>query len=981
MNSRVLKLLVCVVLFFTFTPNTQVFAYADLTNFNTYIDNLDISYEDLSLTPKELSAIEELRQNGGITYAMHENDNTIYMIYQQISEVFDIDATPVIYDDYAILLNDVATGKVDFTGSMLPTKERLALFDFTTSTHKDKTFLFIKHDDYDLINSKEINRSRVLRVGYPTGFALDGLLSDNFKQSFEYELTEIRSIDEAVKLIKDNKIDMVFSDISWYGELVALENYMGIDYTEYIDNYFSGNLTKKGTNKELISAINKMYAETDALVELQDQIDNYYEDATIYALIDKYYDIINHNKTHKIYISEYRPYVYKENGAYTGLFIDLLGKIFDRFDVNYEFVLNNDLNYNYLPENEIAVTLPVFITDETREKYNLTIPITESNMTVITKPDNFSESFTQVKDLEIQKVGAVGNSYMYDYLEEVFINPENVTYYTSLKELVSAIESGEVKFGIVPYEEFNKYAIEEQITHISVMDSLELPKYSIALATPKTEQGLQYESILSSVISIMNYSDLEDKYLSTRPEMETVYENKNEVLASTIHMIIFTGLFAIAFLCALININQKRANTDYLTKLRNRRTLDVYIKSIKSKKNMSIAYIDLDNFKLINDVYGHHYGDRVIVYVANELLKLSKYSRSFRVGGDEFIIIYNNEQLNFHEKIKTILDKTIKIEQTDIKVEGSIGNLNLETYSDFDVEDLINLVDYAMISAKRSGKNVVVEITDDLVTNYVTIRDLRNALEKEQYEDSVKFYLESIKDNDTINGFCLVAKCHHDNHFINYNELRIHMSNKLVLSKIGLLIFEKLCITINQVNENTKVKMKYIYELETGSVNEQTILSLAIILAEYNIKPSDITLRIDPNIFNGSKGVYYVELLNKLGCKISIDFYKINGESLLYLNYLDFSLVELDLSGLLEFLKNKYPEDPNAVFTEFSSNLALEKIIEICNAFNTDLLLYTFDNDYMSLVINHLKEQLSMKIYIIEKENLTLLDEYLANFK
>ncbi len=980
MSRKLLSLLLCLIMIFIITPVEQVDAYSDLTSFNKYIDDLEISYKDLNLTPQETAYIKQLQQEG-IIYGMYNTDYTVRMIFEQISKVFDIPVIAVTYTNYEELLADVESGAIDFTGSMIPTEERLEKFDFTTSTHKDKTFLYITHENLEVITSENSDKTRVLKVGYPSGFALDGLLSDYFKESFNYELVTIDSLEEAVELLETGPLDMIFGDITWYGELVNIENYMALDYSEYIDTFFSSNPTKKGTHQELISAINKMYAETNALVELQNQIDYYYEEAALNALKVKYYNDLNRDKVNKIFVSEYLPYVYTENGNYTGLSIDLISEIFNTFDLKYEFVSINDIDASILAERDFAVTLPVFITPETKEKYHLTIPIAESNMAVITKPSNTSQYFTSIESLELQQIGALNTYYMHDYVDEVFIDSTNVLFYDSLDSLTDAITTGKVQFGIVPYKQYNKYAIEKQLTHISVLNSLRLPQFSIAYGTPKNERGLRYEAILSSALSILNYSDLENKYLSFTPEMEAVYEYQNELLNTTNHMIIFSAVLAITLLGALIYINQKRANTDYLTKLRNRRTSTEYLNAVKKNKNTSIAYIDLDNFKTINDVYGHHYGDAVLVYVANGLLKLSKHSRSFRVGGDEFVIVYNNKEINFHEDIKTILGQTIKIEQTDIKVEGSIGNLNLENYSHLSVEDITNLSDYAMISAKRRGKNMIVEIDDVLVQDYITIRDLRAALEKDNYEDSVKLYLESIKDDNHIHGYCLVAKCHHNNHFINFDELRIHMTNKLVLNKIGLLIFEKLCETINHLNEDAQSKLRYIYELEAESVSDQSIHTLGLLLSKYSINPEDITLRVDPTIFSNGRGIVLTKLLNSLGCKVCIDFYKLTGESLLYLNYLNFALVELDLSGLLEFLIVQKSNDKAKVFEALSNNLAIIKTIELCNLYKVDLLIYKFDDDYINLVFDYLRSKIHTKIWYIEKDNLILLDDFISTVK
>ncbi len=287
MNNKTIKLLLCFFLFFTFTSTEKVYAYADLTDFDKYIENLEISYKDLSLTPEELTAIEDLQQNGGITYGMYTNDNTVLMVFNQIGKVFDIEMHQVEYDDFTQLLTDVSNGKIDFTGSVYHTEERLALFDFTTSTHKDKTFLYIQHSLFEEINSKANNSSKTIKIGYPTGFALEAFLSDNFKENFNYQMIALDSMEEASTLIKSSEIDMVFSDITWYESLITVEGIMAIDYTNYIDSVFSGNITKKGTNKELISAINKMYAETNALIELQNQIDKYYENAALYALTNR----------------------------------------------------------------------------------------------------------------------------------------------------------------------------------------------------------------------------------------------------------------------------------------------------------------------------------------------------------------------------------------------------------------------------------------------------------------------------------------------------------------------------------------------------------------------------------------------------------------------------------------------------------------------------------------------------------------------
>ncbi len=982
MKIKAFKFSVIFILFFViysiFLPSSEVYAYADLSEFNNYIENLEISYKDLNLTPEELAVIEELQQKGGITYGMYTDDNTVLMIFNQIAKVFEIEVHQVEYDDFTKLTEDIADGEIDFSGSVYHTPERNEIFDFTMATHRDKTFLYTKHDVFEKIRTDEPDSTSIIKIGYPQGFALDAFISDEFKENFDYEMIALQSVDDAVDALKVNELDMVLGDISWYEKIIAIKGIMAIDYTDYIDTVYAANVTKKGTNKELVSAINKMYSETDALIELQNQIDNYYENAAMHGLTQIYKEEIDTDKINQIYVTEYRPYVYQENGEPTGLLVELLKKISDSFGMKYEITFVDDNKADYLSESDITVTMPVFVTNENKERYYLTIPVSESNMQIITIPDKNTKYFTKVSDLGVQKIGALNYGYMHDYMDVVFSNSENVYYYDNLESLISAMEAGEVKFGLISYEEFNKYAIDKRISDIITLSTIKLPQFEISYGTPKTTLGANTEAVLSSALSIANYSDLINKYLSTNSELEAVYEYRTETLRSVIHMTFFTSLFVIFTLCTLIYINTKRANNDYLTKLRNRRTLESYIKVVKSKKNMSIAYIDLDNFKVINDVYGHDYGDKVLIYVAESLKKLS-YSRTFRIGGDEFIIVYNNKFVDFENDIKKVLGVNIAIEQTDIKVEGSIGNLKLEKYCDFSVEDIINLVDYAMISAKRRGKNLIVEIDDDLVNSYIAIRDLRLALEEEQYEDTLKLYLESIKEDNKTYGFCLIAKCHNNGKYVDYNEIQIHMTNKLILNKIGLLIFEKLCKSINRINNNNSTKMRYIYDLSTETLTEKNIQILLDILTKYEINPTDITLRVDPTLFVGSRGKQYVKLLNTLGCNTIVNFHKVTGDSLLCLNQIDISLLELNLTTISEFLTDNEHIVIEDLPKSLSTNLALSKLIDLAEVFKTDLLLYTSGKKYENLIIEFLANSINKKIYIVEKDSLIPFEEYLNN--
>src|SRR5699024_3476043 len=155
---------------------------------------------------------------------------------------------------------------------------------------------------------------------------------------------------------------------------------------------------------------------------------------------------------------------------------------------------------------------------------------------------------------------------------------------------------------------------------------------------------------------------------------------------------------------------RKTAITDYLTKLYSRNFLDKIITEsmIKDGKGAFILF-DVDDFKLINDTYGHYIGDKVLVQVANIIqMEIGVKEIAARWGGEEFAIYmphYNLHQAT--EKANRIRKKVIH--QTDPQVSLSCG-VSIWTSSEEDsIEKLFIRTDKALYEAKSSGKNKVVQ--------------------------------------------------------------------------------------------------------------------------------------------------------------------------------------------------------------------------------------------------------------------------------
>ena len=169
------------------------------------------------------------------------------------------------------------------------------------------------------------------------------------------------------------------------------------------------------------------------------------------------------------------------------------------------------------------------------------------------------------------------------------------------------------------------------------------------------------------------------------------------------------------------------ASIDPMTKLYNRR----YFSEISEKmfdtgkrkhNNVSLILFDIDNFKNINDIYGHHIGDDVIISVANILIENTRKDDIVcRYGGEEYIIILPDTDLESSMKIAEnirglVEEKVIKLlKEKELRITISVGVSMVNTVVDNDIEIAVNKADNAMYEAKRSGKNKVVSYTENYV--------------------------------------------------------------------------------------------------------------------------------------------------------------------------------------------------------------------------------------------------------------------------
>jgi len=158
---------------------------------------------------------------------------------------------------------------------------------------------------------------------------------------------------------------------------------------------------------------------------------------------------------------------------------------------------------------------------------------------------------------------------------------------------------------------------------------------------------------------------------------------------------------------------EENSKLDSLTKVFNRKALDSYLQDIcekgKLKHELHLLILDIDDFKQINDKYGHIVGDKVLIFLANILRKtLRDGDKIFRYGGEEFVIILNRIDA---DKCQDIAKRIVKIIGANkLLYKGNTINITVSigatTYHEGDTPDtLIARADKALYKSKNNGKN------------------------------------------------------------------------------------------------------------------------------------------------------------------------------------------------------------------------------------------------------------------------------------
>ncbi|NFO41155.1 EAL domain-containing protein [Clostridium botulinum] len=344
---------------------------------------------------------------------------------------------------------------------------------------------------------------------------------------------------------------------------------------------------------------------------------------------------------------------------------------------------------------------------------------------------------------------------------------------------------------------------------------------------------------------------------------------------------------------------KKQAFTDALTQISNRTALYDYMKNESDYSNIGMMLVDIDNFKDINDYYGHNFGDKVIVHVANELKKICNDAFICRFGGDEFLAVFKgveNENI-ICDKAEKILEKIHMYKEHDFSV--SIGIAIGDDISD--INRLLVKVDLAMYKSKELGKNRFMKYTKELeAEKNLTLnieKDLKYAIAKNEVK---VFYQPQYTIDRKLKGFEALFRWQ-SKKYANVPVIKIIevMESSNLIIDMGYYIMREACKFAKKINENRKDKIVVSINISAIQIMEKDFIKkVKSIINKTGVYIDCIGIEITETVLvkNIEENIMKIKELKDMGVTISLDDFGTGYSSLNYIVNMPLSLIKIDKS-------------------------------------------------------------------------------------
>lgn len=349
---------------------------------------------------------------------------------------------------------------------------------------------------------------------------------------------------------------------------------------------------------------------------------------------------------------------------------------------------------------------------------------------------------------------------------------------------------------------------------------------------------------------------------------------------------------------------------DVLTELPNRKMiinrLDILITfSMEKKMKFAMIFIDLDNFKRINDSMGHHAGDLLLQEVALRLKDaIHKDDMLGRLGGDEFALIIQRqleeeEIIEYLEVLRNVILKKFYIENTELTISASFG-ISIYPRDGENSTDLLKCSDTAMYKVKEDGKNGVQFFNKEMKDKIFMRMELEKRLlaSIENNELYLVYQPQYKSDTKELRGFeTLIRWNSPELGFVSPVTFIPIAEETKFINTMGRWILRTACTKFKELQDKYHFDAFLSINISAVQIMEPSFVQMIkTILKETGVRPYNLEIEITESIFISSMD-YVIGVLNELkdiGINIALDDFGTGYSSLSYLQLLPIDTLKID---------------------------------------------------------------------------------------
>ena len=397
------------------------------------------------------------------------------------------------------------------------------------------------------------------------------------------------------------------------------------------------------------------------------------------------------------------------------------------------------------------------------------------------------------------------------------------------------------------------------------------------------------------------------------------------------------------------------ATVDQLTGLKNRTSFRQQIEKIisKSKKNSqhALLFIDLDNFKRINDSLGHGIGDELLTNVAQILEEIEQKNKGVvaRLGGDEFTILLQdvetwNQPAKVAQAILERFSRPLILSTAEVVVSPSIGIVMYPENGD-NAEDLLKNADTAMYYAKKKGKNTyqfyTKQMNEQAKMRLTLESELRQAIEKDEF---VVFYQPKISlQTGDITGLEALIRWRNPNRGLVLPNEFIPLAEEVgFIIPISQKVIEKTCLQIRDWQNRGLFKGKVAVNLSAIQFYHENLwetVKNALHIAK--IKADSLEFEITEGMVmeDLSHSIQQMRTLQEMGISLALDDFGVGYSSLGNLKDFPINTLKIDRSFVWDLEESERDRNLVSSIITLAHNLDIKVVAEgVENAYQASLL-------------------------------------------